>query len=75
MKIAIALAAIAGIALAVPSLAQDQKPAPQGPQADQGTKGGMMDGNMMARMNKMMDQCEKMMGSEMRKGMRRHRDG
>ena len=72
MKLAIALAAVTGIAFAAPSFAQDQKAPAQTPQAEQGMGGMMMNRDMMARMNKMMDQCEKMMGSG--KGMR-HKGG
>lgn len=55
-----------------PSYAQDKTAPTASPQADQSKN---MPPEMMARMNKMMDQCEKMMGnSDMRKGMmRRHK--
>jgi hypothetical protein len=65
MKIMLSLA-IASIVLAAPSFAQDQKSAPQTPQTEQGMRG--MSGDMMSRMNKMMDHCEKMM-SERHKQM------
>ena len=79
MKLALALAVLAGMTLSVPSFAQDQKAPGQAPQTEQGMKGmmkgGTMDGDMMARMNKMMDQCEKMMGNHaMHKG-RHHKKG
>lgn len=78
MKIAFAFAAAAALALAIPAFAQDQKAPDQTPQAEQGMKGmmkgGAMDSDMMARMNKMMDRCEKMMGEGgMHKGMRHHK--
>ena len=74
MKLAISLATVAGIALMAPAFAQDQKAQPETPQAEQGMKGGMMGGDMMTRMNKMMDQCEKMMSERsMHRGMR-HRN-
>jgi hypothetical protein len=74
MKFAIALAATAGIAFAATSFAQDQKTPVQTPQAEQGMGGMTMPPDMMARMNKMMDQCEKMMSAGM-KGMRHHKGG
>ena len=78
MKLALALAVLAGMALSVPSFAQDQKAPGQAPQTEQGMKGmmkgGTMDGDMMARMNKMMDQCEKMMGNH-HKGKRHQNKG
>jgi hypothetical protein len=63
----------ASFALSAPAYAQEQKPAPaMTPQHDQ----GMMPADMMARMNKMMDRCEKMMEShDMRHGMRHHKKG
>ena len=69
MKLVFALIAATGIAIAVPSLAQDQKAPSQAPQADQGMGGMMMNRDMMTRMNKMMEQCEKMMSGGMHKGM------
>ena len=74
MKIALAAAIAAAAVLSVPSFAQDQKAPDQPTQNDSGMN-GMMQGDMMARMNKMMDQCEKMMGSGMHKGMRHHKKG
>ena len=57
----------ASLALSGPSYAQDRKAPPK--------QGMMMQGDMMARMNAMMDRCEKMMSSHgMQKGMR-HRKG
>ena len=81
MKIALAAAIAIAAVLSVPSFAQDQKAPDQPTQNDSGMKGmemmknGMMQGDMMARMNKMMDRCEKMMGSGMHKGMRHHKKG
>lgn len=61
----------AGIALSSPSSAQEQKAPAMSPQSGQGMT---MPPEMMARMNKMMDQCEKMMGKhDMHKGMGRHK--
>jgi hypothetical protein len=58
---------VAGLALSSPVYAQDQKPPATSPQAGQGMT---MPPEMMARMNKMMDMCEKMMGDNgMHKGM------
>jgi hypothetical protein len=63
----------ADFALSGPAFAQEQKPAPaMTPQHDQ----GMMSADMMARMNKMMDRCEKMMdGHDTQHGMRHHKEG
>lgn len=63
----------AGFALSAPASAQEQKPASaMTPQHDR----GMMSADMMARMNKMMDRCEKMMEShDMQHGMRHHKKG
>lgn len=77
MKTALVSAVVAAITLSIPSFAQDQKAPEQTTQPEQGMrggmmKGGMMDSDMMARMTKMMDQCEKMMGSH-QKGMRHHK--
>lgn len=64
--IAIGLALLAGLALSTPSSAQEQNPPAMAAQHDQG-----MPSNMMARMNKMMDQCGTMMEDDvMQHGMR-----
>jgi hypothetical protein len=55
VKLAIALAFGTGIAFAAPSFAQDQKTPTQPSQAEQGVAGMMMNRDMMARMNKMME--------------------
>ena len=61
----------AGLALSSPSFAQEQKAPAMSPQTGQGMT---MPPEMMARMNKMMDQCEKMMGNtDMHKRMRHHK--
>lgn len=65
MKSWLIVAALA--ALTLPAYAQDQKAPNQMPQAGQGM---MMPPDMMARMNKMMDQCEKMMASGDMKGLK-----
>ena len=71
MKMAVVLAAASMLAASAPLMAQDDK-TPAAPQAERGMmgrmmqdgmmQGGMMQGGMMARMAKMMDMCEKMMG-------------
>ena len=63
-------AALIGLSAAIPAYAQDQKPATPAPQAGQAMT---MPPEMVARMNKMMDQCEKMMGDHDMKGMRHHK--
>lgn len=70
---------IAGLAFSSPSYSQEQKAPAMTPPTGQGMtmppgQGMMMPPEMMARMNKMMDQCEKMMGAhDMHKNMRRHK--
>jgi hypothetical protein len=64
-------ALLAGFALSAPSYAQEQKPPTIAPPQDQG-----MSSNMMAGMNKMMDECVTMMEShDMHHGMRHHQGG
>jgi hypothetical protein len=64
-------AALTGLSILVPAYAQDQKPAMPAPQAGQAMT---MPPEMVARMNNMMDKCEKMMGDhDMKKGMRHHK--
>lgn len=64
---------VAGLALSLPSYAQDQK-APASTTPPQAGQNMTMPPEMIARMNKMMDQCEKMMGDDMHNGMmKRHK--
>ena len=61
-------AALVGLALTLPGYAQDQKSQDQ----MMGSQRMTMSPDMMARMNRMMDRCEKMMGGHDMKGMKRH---
>ena len=63
-------AGLVGLALLGPAYAQDQKAPAPAPQANQGMT---MPPEMMARMNNMMDQCEKMMGNNHMKDMKKMR--
>lgn len=59
---------LVGFALLGSAYAQEQKAPAPAPQANQGM---MMPPEMVARMNKMMDQCEKMMGDDHMKGIKK----
>jgi hypothetical protein len=70
-----AVVLIAGATLASPSFAQDQKPLPPRHLLPRPCRKMAMTRRpeMVARMNKMMDQCEKMMSEgDVHKGMMRH---